>query len=162
MPSAESISKIARIVVFVAAFASLAGSVYLSAAHEPDNETVEISVGKGEETVEIVSDALSYHFVFTGEKADAVSWDFGDGTYADAFEVYKGYTKAGEYNILCTAANVNGERVCGYHLTIEEKDYGFFDGYSLEIALLLLSAVLMAITYWWPSLYGRFTEAVPW
>ena len=137
-----------RTFCLLAATVCIMGSLYLSYCHEPDNETVTFStsdLGDGNEAV--TSSAKTYLFQFTGDDADSVHWDFGDGTSADAFEVYKTYADAGTYNVLCTATNFGGSRVSGMPLTIEEKDFGFFTGYSDELLLLSFGIMFMVLAF---------------
>ena len=144
----------ARTFCILAAAVCIMGSLYLSYYHEPDNQTIEFStddLGNGSESV--TSTAKTYLFQFTGDDADSVHWDFGDGTSADAFEVYKTYADAGTYNVLCIATNFGGTRVSGMPLTIEEKDFGFFTGYSDELLLLVLGIMFMA--------FGHTASTVP-
>ena len=115
--------------------------IWSSLTHEPDISTLEFSNDSGSRSM--TSDSLSYYMVFTGDLADTVSWDFGDGTSAEAFRVYKTYDSPGTYNILCKASNDNGDRYSGYTLVIEEpEERGLLDGYESEVLLLLISTGL--------------------
>lgn len=138
-----------RVVCMMTAAVCLFGSLYLSYGHEPDNDTVTFSseISADGMTQNVVSTAKTYFFQYTGEDADSVHWDFGDGTSADAFEVYKTYADAGTYNVLCTATNFGGSRVSGMPLTIEEKDFGFFTGYSDELLLLSFGIMFMVLAF---------------
>ena len=139
----------ARVMLILAAAVCLTGSLYLSYHHEPDNETVTFSTDTSADghTEYVTSSARTYLFQFTGEDADSVHWDFGDGTSADAFEVYKTYAGPGTYNVLCTAMNFGGTRVSGMPITIEEREFGFFTGYSDELLLLSLGILFMIFSY---------------
>ena len=141
----------ARSFCVLAAAVCFMSSLYLAYVHEPDNETITFSSDPSDDAV--TSSAKTYFFQYTGEDADSVHWDFGDGTGADAFEVYKTYADAGTYNVLCTATNFGGTRVSGMPLTIEEKDFGFFTGYSDELLLLVLGIMFMA--------FGHTASTVP-
>ena len=138
-----------RAACIMAAAVCLFGSLYLSYNHEPDNETVSFSSEISEEgqTQNVHSTAKTYLFQYTGEDADSVHWDFGDGTSADAFEVYKTYAGPGTYNVLCSAMNFGGTRVSGMPLTIEDKEYGLFEGYSDELLLLSFGFMFMILAY---------------
>ena len=115
--------------------------IWSSLTHEPDISTLEFSNDSGSRSM--TSDSLSYYMVFAGDLADTVSWDFGDGTSAEAFRVYKTYDSPGTYNILCKASNDNGDRYSGYTLIIEEpEERNLLDGYETEILLLLVSTGL--------------------
>ena len=135
--------KYIRIVLIVAALITAGLCIYTSLVHVPNEETLEFTSEPGE----ITSDSLSYFMNFTGDYADSVYWDFGDGTSAEAFHVYKTYSESGDYNVICKAVNGNGERVSGYSIHITESDYGLFDGYDLQIDLLVVSAVLMLFAF---------------
>ena len=115
--------------------------IWSSLTHEPDISTLEFSKDSGSRSM--TSDSLSYYMVFAGDRADVVSWDFGDGTSAEAPQVYKTYDSPGTYNILCKASNDNGDRYSGYTLVIEEpEERGLLDGYESEVLLLLISTGL--------------------
>ena len=135
--------EILRLIVIIAAVACAALCIWSALTHEPDEETLEFTSEPGE----ITSDSLNYVMVFTGSNADEVFWDFGDGTSAEATEVYKTYAEPGEYYILCKATNSNGERFSAYSLHIVESEHGVLDGYGREIGLLVTSVVLM-LTSW--------------
>ena len=115
--------------------------IWSSLTHEPDVSTLEFD--NDSDSRSMTSDSLSYYMVFTGDLADTVSWDFGDGTSAEAFLVYKTYDSPGTYSILCKASNDNGDRYSGYTLEITEaEERGLLDGYGSEVLLLLVSAGL--------------------
>ena len=141
--------KTAKALFAIFAAASLCGTLYLCITHEPDNETVTFSADSDDdgEITAVKTSALTYLFQFTGDNADSVHFDFGDGTSADAFEVYKTYEEAGTYNIICKATNFLGTRYSGYQLTIEPKDYGLFGGYEDELLLLAFSILFMTLAY---------------
>ena len=134
-----------RILLIIAAIASAVMCIYFALTHEPDEQTLEFT--SDPDTGEITSDSLSYCMVFTGERADKVEWDFGDGTTAEATTVFKTYDEPGDYYVLCKATNSNGERFSAYSLHITESEHGLLDGYGREIALLVTSVVLM-LTSW--------------
>ncbi|MCQ2069800.1 MAG: PKD domain-containing protein [archaeon] len=141
--------KAAKALLTILALASLIGTLDLCIHHEPDNETVTFSTDcdNDGEITEVKTSALTYFFQFTGENADSVHFDFGDGTSVDAFEVYKTYEEPGTYNILCSATNFMGTRVSGYQLTIEPEDHGFLKGYDDEVLMLAITFVLMLAAY---------------
>ncbi len=129
----------------LAAIAAAALCIWMSLSHEAGEETLEFTSDPETRTVE--SDSLTYCMIFTGELADSVHWDFGDGTSADAFEVLKTYDEPGDYYVLCKATNDNGDRFSSYSLHITESDHGVLDGYGRELALLVTAVVLMAAAY---------------
>ena len=115
--------------------------MWSSLTHEPDVSTLEFS--NDGDSRSMTSDSKSYYMVFTGDLADKVSWDFGDGTSVEAHQVYKTYSEPGTYSVLCKASNDNGDRYSGYTLVIEEsEERGLLDGYGTEALLLLLSTGL--------------------
>ena len=132
-----------RIILVVAAIAAAGMCIYLALTHEPDEQTLEFTSEPGE----ITSDSLSYCMVFTGDLAEKVEWDFGDGTSAEATEVFKTYEKPGDYYVLCKATNSNGERFSAYSLHIVESSYDPLDGYGKEITLLVVSVILMLLSW---------------
>ena len=155
MMSPGRLPAVLRTCVFIAAVGCLAGSVFLCINHQPQIETLEVHMDE-DVPEKITTTALSYRFVYTGEYADAVQWDFGDGTYADAFEVVKEYGSPGTYNVVCEAVNIMGVRYSGYQIEIVEREGGLLEGYDAEIALLAISFLLMALTYYWPNLWTAF------
>lgn len=134
--------KVIRIVLIVAAVIAAGACIWTALNHEPDEETLEFTSEPGQ----ITSDSLNYVMVFTGDLADRVIWDFGDGTSAEAVEVFKSYEEPGDYNVICTAVNDNGERVSAYSLHITESEHDLFDGYGSAIALGIVAVALMALS----------------
>ena len=132
-----------RLIVIIAAVVCAGLCIWSALTHEPDEETLEFTSEPGE----ITSDSLSYVMVFTGDLAEKVEWDFGDGTTAEATEVFKTYEKPGDYYVLCKATNSNGERFSAYSLHITESEHGLLDGYGWEIGLLVTSALLMVVSW---------------
>ena len=133
--------RIVRVLLIVGAILAAAGCIYVSLFHEPNEDTLEFTSDPETHTVE--SDSLNYFMTFTGDYADTVVWDFGDGTTAEALAVYKTYEEPGNYYVLCKAVNDNGERYSAYSLTITESEHDLLDGYELAITLLVLSVVMM-------------------
>ena len=130
-----------RLILVTGAIITAGLCIWSSLTHEPDVSTLEFS--DDSESRSLTSDSLSYYMVFTGDLADTVSWDFGDGTSAEAYHVYKTYDSPGTYNILCKATNDNGDRYSGYTLIVEEPvERNLLDGYGTEVLLLLVSAGL--------------------
>ena len=131
--------------IVIAAITTAILCIYCCVTHSPNEETLYFTndpdIQEGE------SSALSYYFCYTGERADAVSWDFGDGTSVEAFEVFKEFSEPGSYYILCKASNANGDRYSAYNLTIVgDSDFGFLDGYDKEISLAIASVALMLLS----------------
>ena len=133
--------RIIRVLLIIGAIAAAAGCIYTALYHEPNEDTLEFTSDPETHTVE--SDSLSYFMTFTGDNADTVEWDFGDGTSAEAFAVYKTYDGPGSYHVLCKAVNDNGTRYSAYSLTITESEHGLLDGYELPIVLLVMSVAMM-------------------
>ena len=50
----------------------------------------------------------TFKFVWTGEDAEYVIWDFGDGKTEKGFTVFHTYSSNGTYNYTCTGFNQNG------------------------------------------------------
>lgn len=75
------------------------------------------------------SDKVSaFRFVFVGEDAETVEWDFGDGSTSEGFSVTHKYTKAGTYTVTCTATNPVGSDECTVEVTVDAdlSDYLFY------------------------------------
>ncbi|MBR4685937.1 MAG: PKD domain-containing protein [Candidatus Methanomethylophilaceae archaeon] len=72
-------------------------------------------VDTGDDSTTIYSDGTrTFKFVWTGEDADTVLWDFGDGTTGQGFTIYHTYSENGTYTYTCTGVNDNGtDRVTG-------------------------------------------------
>ncbi len=136
-----------RAVLVIGAIVAAGMCIWMSLTHEADGETLEFTSDPEERTLE--SDSLTYCMVFTGELADSVTWDFGDGTTAEAFEVVKTYEEPGDYSVLCKASNDNGDRYSSYSLHITESEHGVLDGYGTELALVVAAVVLMIAAYPW-------------
>ena len=134
--------KVIRIVLIVAAVIAAGACIWTALNHEPDEETLEFTSEPGE----ITSDSLSYVMIFTGERADHVYWDFGDGTSADAIEVFKTYDEPGDYSVQCRAVNDNGERMSAYSLHIVEGEYDPLDGYGSAITFGVIAVGLMVLS----------------
>lgn len=131
--------KMIRIIFVIGAVVCAALCIVTSLYHEAGSETIEFSSDSGE----IFSDSKSYYMVFTGDNADTVTWNFGDGTSAEAFEVYKTYETEGDYQIICRSVNDNGERYSAYVLHIQDSDYGILDGYVTQLILLFVAVAMM-------------------
>ena len=133
----------AVLLIFVTICLMLA-TFLLCAQHEPGSETVREEVYvDGVHYDTLVSDADQFVFVYTGEGADSVHWDFGDGTSASGYVIYKSYPGPGTFNVLCTAYNFYGSTTSGTQLVLEESHHGFLDGYDDELACFMLTMVFM-------------------
>ena len=62
--------------------------------------------------------SMTCRFVYTGEGAETVLWDFGDGESAEGFTVDHTYAAVGEYYVKQTATNSVGSAVAYYRINI--------------------------------------------
>lgn len=96
-----------------------------------------------------------YTFVFVGNNADTVTWDFGDGTTAEGFVVDHDFSRSGTYVVTCTATNqyenedeqiVTGTDVCTIEVTVDAdfKDY-LTTGAMIFVGLILIFVILKLI-----------------
>jgi len=134
-----------KTVLVLGAVVTAASCIYLCVTYEPDATTLYFDT-TSEHTSAITSSSSLYCFVFTGDRADSVQWDFGDGTSATGYEVIKEYD-AGEHYITCTAKNMYGQRVSAYMLTVVPGEFGFWDGHETAIALMITSVAMMLLAY---------------
>ena len=116
---------------------------YMCFTHEPSAERIDFSAESDGSAVMASTDY--FVFVFTGEDAESIHWDFGDGTSVDdAVEVYKQYAEPGVYQVLCVASNGIYERYSGMTVTVTDaEEKGLLDGYGTEAALMAISSVLL-------------------
>lgn len=129
--------------VIASAFIMAGACIWLCLSHEPGAEVLEFDTDPETGRATVASDLLC--FVFTGEDADDVHWEFGDGTSADGPVVYKRYAESGSYPVLCMASNLYGDRFSSMTIDVEKPDVGFLDGYEDELALLTGSVLLFLI-----------------
>jgi len=88
----------------------------------------------------------TYMFVFVGENAEVVTWDFGDGTTAEGFNVTHSYAVSGTYTYTCTATNslgsdsVNGEVTVSFDKTTDYLLYCLIGILVLLILYIIIKA----------------------
>ncbi len=85
----------------------------------------------------------TYMFVFVGENAEVVTWDFGDGTTAEGFNVTHSYASAGTYTYTCTATNSLGFDSVNGEVTVSFDKTGDYFLYALIGILILLIAYIV-------------------
>ena len=86
-------------------------------------------------------DTLTIEAVFTGENAEAVSWDWGDGSTDTGNKVQHTYAEAGTYTIVLTATNDVGSDTLEITVTVGESGYDFV--YWIIIAVLAIVAIYL-------------------
>ena len=87
----------------------------------------------------------TFKFIFTGEQADSVLWDFGDGTTSTDWSATHTYDKSGTYTVTCTATNDLGENSTTQDITVDLGEFtilGFIEDYLLYIVGVLVVLVL--------------------
>lgn len=86
-----------------------------SGGNTSGGSTTPTPVTNGDDSTTVYSDGTrTFKFVWTGEDADTVLWDFGDGTTGQGFTVFHTYSENGTYTYSCTGVNEHGsDRVTG-------------------------------------------------
>lgn len=81
-----------------------------------------------------------YKFVFTGEQADSVLWDFGDGNTSTDYTAFHTYEKSGTYKVTITAKNDKGTDVSFKTIIVnfDDNDSSFISKYLGYIILAVL------------------------
>lgn len=102
----------------------------------------------GDPSVLSSQDTRTFRFVWTGEYATSVSWDFGDGSTATGFEVWHTYSDNGTYKYSCTGHNKHGEDTCTGTVVVDVplvkhiwNTYMLF----IIIGLVLLAFIIVAL-----------------
>lgn len=77
--------------------------------------TTPAPTASGDDSTTVYSDGTrTFKFVWTGEDAETVVWDFGDGTTGQGFTVFHTYSENGTYTYSCTGVNEHGsDKVTG-------------------------------------------------
>ena len=92
----------------------------------------------------------TFRFVWTGEDAKVVEWDFGDGTRASGFDVTHTYKENGTYKYTCTGINEHGQSSCTGTVVVDVpllthiwNSYMIF----IVIAIILIIIVVLFIVF---------------
>lgn len=85
------------------------------------------------------TETRTFRFLWTGEDAETVTWDFGDGTTGEGFQVVHTYEANGTYTYTCTGTNsVGSSSVQGRIIVDVEEDDGISIYLVAGLALLIV------------------------
>ncbi len=88
----------------------------------------------------------TFKFVWTGEDAERVTWDFGDGTTGEGFQITHTYEKNGTYTYTCTGINSIGSSSVQGKITVDVADKSTNTLVLIGIGILVL-IVIVAIVH---------------
>lgn len=91
------------------------------------------------------SGTRTFKFVWTGENAERVVWDFGDGKTGEGFQIVHTYEKNGTYKYTCTGINSIGESSVSGTITVNVADDGLSEFVLIGIGILLLIVLILVI-----------------
>lgn len=89
----------------------------------------------------------TFKFVWTGEDAERVIWDFGDGTTGEGFQITHTYDKNGTYTYTCTGINSIGSSSVSGTITVDVADDGISIFVLIGIGILLLIVVICVVRH---------------
>ena len=87
------------------------------------------------------TETRTFKFVWTGEDAERVTWDFGDGTTGEGFQVIHTYEKNGTYEYTCTGINSVGSSSVSGKIVVDVPD----DTFDLYLLILIVVGLLIVI-----------------
>lgn len=97
----------------------------------------------------------TFRFVFTGDSAASLLWDFGDGTTSTDWTPVHTYASAGTYTYTCTATNSLGSDTCTGTVTVTDAPadqrsltgsiLSFLAQYWYLVVLVVMIAVLAVV-----------------
>lgn len=93
------------------------------------------------------NETRTFKFVWTGEDAERVIWDFGDGTTGEGFQITHTYDKNGTYTYTCTGINSIGSSSVSGTITVDVADDGISTFVLIGIGILLLIAVICVVRH---------------
>ena len=131
------------------AHGGLCAPVMLSASAVLDDAVVvydgESSEGGSSEAAPAPSientETRTFKFVWTGEDAERVTWDFGDGTTGEGFQVIHTYEKNGTYEYTCTGINSVGSSSVSGKIVVDVPD----DTFDFYLLILIVVGLLIVI-----------------
>lgn len=91
------------------------------------------------------SGTRTFKFVWTGENAERVIWDFGDGKTGEGFQIVHTYAKNGTYTYVCTGINSIGQSSVSGTITVNVADDGLSEFVLIGIGILLLIVLILVI-----------------
>lgn len=91
------------------------------------------------------SGTRTFKFVWTGENAERVIWDFGDGKTGEGFQIVHTYAKNGTYKYTCTGINSIGESSVSGIITVDVSDDSLSEFVLIGIGILLLIVLILVI-----------------
>ncbi len=110
----------------------------------PDLSADPVIESDGENTAITETGTRTFRFTWTGENAECVIWDFGDGETAEGFSVIHTYGDNGTYTYKCTGINDLGESSVTGKITVDVDD-GFDYSMIVLIAVIVLIVVASAV-----------------
>lgn len=88
----------------------------------------------------------TFRFTWTGENAERVTWDFGDGETAEGFSVLHTYKQNGTYTYKCTGINSLGSSEVSGEITVNVSDsFDWSIVLYIVIALLVIGAIVAVV-----------------
>ncbi|MBE6521871.1 MAG: hypothetical protein E7Z62_01895 [Thermoplasmata archaeon] len=122
-----------------------------SGGNTSGGSTTPAPVTPGDDSTTVYSDGTrTFKFVWTGEDADTVLWDFGDGTTGQGFTVFHTYSENGTYTYSCTGVNEHGsDRVTGTIVVDVPLMKHILSEYLMYIiaAIILIIAIVAFVIY---------------
>ncbi len=91
------------------------------------------------------SGTRTFKFVWTGENAERVIWDFGDGKTGEGFQIVHTYEKNGTYKYTCTGINSIGQSSVSGTITVNVADDGLSEFVLIGIGIFLLIVLILVI-----------------
>lgn len=85
----------------------------------------------------------TFEFLWTGENAERVHWDFGDGTTAEGMKVVHTYASNGVYEYTCTGINSVGSSSVTGRITVAMEDDG--SGIPMWAVLAVIIALCIVV-----------------
>lgn len=136
-------------IMSASAHGGLCAPVMLSASAVLDDAVVvydgESSEGGSSEAAPAPSientETRTFKFVWTGEDAERVTWDFGDGTTGEGFQVIHTYEKNGTYEYTCTGINSVGSSSVSGKIVVDVPD----DTFDFYLLILIVVGLLIVI-----------------
>lgn len=89
----------------------------------------------------------TFKFVWTGEDAERVTWDFGDGSTGEGFQITHTYDKNGTYTYTCTGINSVGSSSVSGTIKVDVPNDGISMAMLILIGIFLLIVIAAVVHY---------------